>query len=84
MIKTANYQIEYCTSDWMIIRDIGPWDRHSTITNSAEIVVEEVIAGGFSSNMRLGYYDSNGDLGELIVENGAFSGFGPLTEKDIK
>lgn len=82
-MNRSNYKKELSTRNWLIIRDIGPWDKYSTITNDAENVVEDILKGDFPEGMRLGYYDSNGDLGELKIENGVFVGFAPLNEQEI-
>lgn len=62
----------------VIIRDLGPWDQHPTVTNDAENVVQELIkAGILTENKRLFYYDSEDELSELIVKDNKFLGFGP-------
>lgn len=62
----------------LVIRDIGPWDQHPTITNDAEHVVERLIIDGhLPPGRRLFYYDSEGDLGELLIEDNRFAGFAP-------
>lgn len=63
----------------LIIRDLGPWDRHPTVTNDAEAVVAE-LASMFDLGRwaPLWYYDSEGELAELLIENGQFSGFAPV------
>jgi len=30
--------------DCVVIRDVGPWDKHKTVTNDAEDVVRRVLA----------------------------------------
>lgn len=60
----------------LVIRDIGPWDRYRTVTNDAEAVVEALVkAGRLPEGRRLLYFDSEGDLDEIIVKNGKFAGF---------
>jgi len=62
----------------LIIRDIGPWDRHPTVTNGAEAVVRDLASSGYlPEGRRLLYYDSEGQLYELRVEHGRFAGFAP-------
>lgn len=62
----------------LVIRDVGPWDRHPTVTNDAEWVVEALVAQGRLPNgRRLWYYDSEGRLDEIIVQDGRFAGFAP-------
>jgi hypothetical protein len=69
----------------MVIRDIGPWDDHPTITNAAESVVEQLapsLNGEYNEKRRLLYFDSLGELSELKVQNGRFAGFAPATKTD--
>lgn len=62
----------------LVIRDIGPWDKHMTITNGAEDVVEQLVAEGkLPEGRRLLYYDSEGELDEILVKDGKFAGFAP-------
>lgn len=69
----AQFKILEATDTSVLIRDIGPWDQCFTVTNDAEGVVDRLrpILG----RRRLFYFDSEGDLGELKVENGKFAGF---------
>jgi hypothetical protein len=67
-----------CTADQVVIRDVGPWHRHPTVTNDAEAVAAWMLAfGGLRPGMRLFYYDSEGRKDEMIVQNGRFLGFRP-------
>lgn len=60
------------------IRDRGPWTQYMTITNDAEGVVAELWKLGLlKSHQRLFYYDSGGDLDELLHQDGTFTGFAP-------
>lgn len=64
--------------DLLLIVDIGPWENHPTITNDAEYVVKElVLAGRLTKDRRLFYRDSHGQVDEVLVANGVFSGFAP-------
>lgn len=59
-----------------IIRDVGPWDQHLTITNGAEWVVEFLYKNKIIKNgKRLLYYDSENELSELLHENGKLIGY---------
>jgi hypothetical protein len=59
-----------------VIRDIGPWDQHPTVTNGAEHVVRQLVAQGMLANgRRFFYHDSSGDLDEILVVDGKFAGF---------
>jgi len=62
----------------LVIRDLGPWTVHFTVTNDAEGVVERLVAAGeLPPGRRLFCYDSDGALDELEVVNGQFAGFRP-------
>lgn len=91
----------------LVIRDVGPWDRHPTVTNDVDGVVADLAAKGklsacskcgrpwvdgwpgcFSlkeghdcdgeaSCRRLLYFDSDGELDEIVVRGGKFVGFKP-------
>ena len=74
-MRSANYIIEEELKDKVIIRDIGPWDKFPTVTNSPEEVVLELREK--ISGKRLFYYDSEGNLDELVHEDGIFKGFKP-------
>lgn len=71
--QSANFEIVEQTDEHIIIRDLGPWDQYKTITNAAEWVVSQL--AGSLGDRRLLYYDSEGILDELKVENGKFAGF---------
>lgn len=63
------------THDYILLRDIGPWDKFKTITNAAEEVVKELYSN--LNGQKIYYIDSEGDLAELKYdENGNFLGFG--------
>lgn len=74
----ASYQFESVTDEAVTIRDVGPWDEAPSVTNDAEAVVEELVAGGhLVGGRRLYYYDSEGVLDEIVVADGRFAGFRP-------
>ncbi len=72
--KEANYMIRDRTDERIVLQDIGPWDEFMTITNAAEWVIESL---GDIGGRRVFYYDSDGELTELLVKNGRFAGFAP-------
>ena len=77
---SPNYEIvaEESTNERLVIRDLGPWDEHETVTNGAETVVRELVAQKLLlRDRRLFYYDSVGVLDELVVTKGKFAGFRP-------
>jgi hypothetical protein len=70
----ANYSIESESDEALTIRDQGPWHLFATITNAAESVVVELAP--LLAGRRLFYFDSEGELGELLVSDaGTFAGF---------
>ncbi len=82
MNRKANYFIVTSDRNQVIIQDVGPWDQCPTVTNDAENVVRELAAEGHLSNgRRLFYYDSEGQLDEILVKDGVFVGFAPGPER---
>lgn len=77
-MRRANYKVEVDTRHLFLIRDLGPWDQHPTITNDAERVVQDL--GPRLNGRKLLYYDSEGDLTELVVRDGLFIGFRVLAQ----
>lgn len=73
-MKGSNYTIKEQTEDAIILEDLGPWDQYATVTNDAEAVVTTMLP--FLLGRRLAYYDSDNELTELIIKDGAFAGFG--------
>lgn len=62
----------------LIIQDVGPWNRHLTVTNDAENVVQRLERQGhLPPGRRLFYYDSDGEFSEILVRDGFFAGFAP-------
>ena len=76
MSKCPNFNIVVDSLLYVVLEDIGPWDKFLTITNGAEKVVAKMYLAGLGER-RLFYYDSEGDLTELKHDNwGKFIGFG--------
>lgn len=73
--STARYSIDVDNATYLILRDLGPWSKHPTITNDAANVVADLLPrlGG----RRLLYIDSEGSVDELVVKDGKFSHFAP-------
>lgn len=64
--------------DPLMIKDLGPWDKHPTITNDVEAVVDDLVRQGLlPEGRRLFYYDSEGNRDEILVVGGKFAGFKP-------
>jgi YD repeat-containing protein len=75
--RHAKYQIVKSDESEIVIRDLGPWDRHPTVTNDAAWVVANLHT--VLRRRRLFYYDSEGRLDEIIVtDGGRFAGFAPI------
>jgi len=75
-MRRANYEIVEQNETFVLIRDLGPWSEHPTVTNAAEDVVEELAP--LLRGRRLEYFDSEGQRDQLLVVNGKFAGFAPL------
>lgn len=80
-MNRANFIIESETEDYLLIRDIGPWDRHPTVTNAAEEVVQELAPR--LRGRRLEYIDSEGQRDQLLVHDGKFAGFAPAGKREL-
>ena len=75
MGRPARYAVIEDTAERLVIRDLGPWDIHLSVTNDAENVVEDLAIR--LKGRRLFYIDSEGDKDELKVDHsGKFIGFG--------
>ena len=65
------------TPEALVIGDTGHTEGRS-VTNDAEYVVAQLVAeGSIRLGRRLFYYDSQGQLDELLVRDGKFAGFMP-------
>jgi hypothetical protein len=80
-MRTVNYEVVRIAAEWVLIRDAGPWDRHLTVTNGADLVVEQLAAQGLLDQRRLFYIDSEGDCDEIVVEHGQFVRFNFLSQE---
>lgn len=70
----APSEAQAIANDPLVIRDVGR--ECMSITNDAEAVVEDLVSRGLlPAGRRLFYYDSDGQLDELLVEDGRFAGF---------
>ena len=75
MRNHANWTIVESSPTKLVLKDIGH-NVGMSMTNDIEYVVEEV--ADMLHNRRLFYYDSCGDLSEIYVSDGQFSGWGPI------
>lgn len=70
----APSEAQAVADDPLVIRDVGV--ECMSVTNDAEAVVEDLAAKGLlPPGRRLFYYDSDGQLDELLVKDGRFAGF---------
>lgn len=77
-MRGARFEIlhDRSTHEHLVIRDVGPWDAHRSVTNDAENVVRRLYEQRFlADGRRLLYYDSDGSLDEILHESGRFIGF---------
>ncbi len=66
-----------CTPERLVIRDRNELG-HLSVTNDAEAVVAYLFrAGTLRDGRRLFYYDTDGNLDELLIKDGKFAGFAP-------
>jgi hypothetical protein len=73
--RPANFKVIFESENTVVIKDIGPWDVHFTVTNDAEGVVKRLAP--MLNGRRLFYYDSEGDYDEILVRDGKFRAFAP-------
>lgn len=72
-MNRAAYEVVERDAGKVVLRDIGPWSQHPTVTNDAEQVVEDVLA--WAGGRRILYYDSEGELTELVHDGTRFVRF---------
>lgn len=76
--RVTNFKVVAADSDSITIRDLGPWDKFMTVTNAPEDAITRLIDSGvLHDGQRLLYYDSSGDLDEIVWDNATFRGFRP-------
>jgi hypothetical protein len=83
-MKLPRYEIIAMNAKGIILRDVGPWEDWPTVTNAAEVVVDELNKRLIlSPGMRLFYVDSDGEPGEILLyDDMTFKGFRPMPEND--
>lgn len=80
MNRSANFYVmgERTDCDALVLIDVGPWNIHPSVTNDAENVVRRLLeSGDLKPGQRLMYYDSEGNLDEILIADGQFAGFAP-------
>lgn len=80
-MKTPNFKIIRYTNKYILIQDIGPWDKFPTVTNGAEKVVDMMLE--ILDGRRLFYIDSDNVTSELVIKDGKFDGFASITSRDL-
>lgn len=75
-MKTPNYLFGESTPELLLIIDVGPWDKHPTVTNGAEDVVAQLAP--VLRGRRLEYIDSEGNRSQLLYDGAVFKGFAPV------
>ena len=74
-MRRPNYHVKVTCDEFILLVDDGPWDRYPTITNTVEIVLEDLDA--ILHDRKLYYYDSDGVLDQICHKDGKFDGFLP-------
>jgi len=60
----------------LVIRDVGPWSKHRTVTNDVREVVKRLVyLGCLPIGRELFYHDNYGHLDQILIEDGEFAGF---------
>jgi len=82
--RSPRYEVVLSTKEKVVIHDIGPWDRHLSVTNGAEQVVSQLYESGQVRTQRLFYVDTEGEPGELNHDGkGTFLGFSEASQADL-
>jgi len=63
-MKRSNYNVIADTETYILLQDVGPWDKYKTITNDIDDVLSDLKT--ILNNRELRYIDSDGDVS--IVE----------------
>lgn len=74
-MREVNYIIIEDEIDHVCIKDVGPWNIYLTVTNGAEIVIEEL--ADKLNGRQLFYIDTEGNRDELVYSGKEFIGFKP-------
>ena len=78
MVRAAYLIVQDFPGEPLVIQDIGPWDKHPTVTNDAEAIVMELSRASYlTDSRRLFYIDSWGQKDEIVHRAGCFIGFRP-------
>lgn len=78
-MRRARWRIVEAGHGYLVIKDIGPWNIHKTVTNDIEKVVEDLLFSGFLlPSQRLFCIDSEGNKDEILLDATGFKGFNVL------
>ena len=83
-MNISNYEIvedSITGEDPLIIKDVGPWNKFTSVTNNAErVVIDLFVSRKLMEGQRLLYYDTEGNLDEIVIKSGHVVGFKPCKE----
>jgi hypothetical protein len=69
----------------VVIEDVSRDEGGRSITNGAELVIEDLLRRGqLQAKDRLFYYDSDGQLHQLLHDGFRFLGFAPFGEEKLE
>lgn len=78
----ANFRIIDVSEEALLISDEGPWEDYRTVTNDVDWVVAHLCYMGYlKGKQRLFYYDSEGEIAEIVFGEGRFIKFIPMTKE---
>jgi len=85
--KTAKYSVIIARTEFVLIKDVGPWDKYLTVTNAAESVIQELFSDGHLHFLpRLFYVDTDDQIDELRYSiegiTARFTGYGSILQED--
>ena len=76
----CNFVIEKNNLTYLLVKDIGPWNKYKSITNDIENLVKFLYERGTLYNEKVfEYIDSEDEICEIQHLDGKFIGFGPST-----
>lgn len=86
-VKYAMYSVIISRTEFVLIKDVGPWDEFLTVTNAAESVIQELFAEGHLHFLpRLFYVDTDEQVDELRYSiegiKARFTGYGSILQED--
>lgn len=86
----ARYHVLHATAAAVVIKDVGPWDQHPTVTNDVANVIAELGTRGDLGVAgyqlpRVFCFDSEGDFDELVLDDtGHFARFAAIAKQRSK